>query len=80
MYDVILEMGITGIVVGNSFDRYRRKLVIVFYERFLFDDLIVVGNGRIIAKYLIQRIVEVGEFTCQRTDDQIGGEAVRTLL
>ena len=73
-------MGITGIVVGNSFDRYRRKLVIVFYERFLFDDLIVVGNGRIIAKCLIQRIVEVGEFTCQRTDDQIGGEAVRTLL
>lgn len=54
MYDVILEMGITGIVVGNSFDRYRRKLVIVFYERFLFDDLIVVGNGRIIAKYLIK--------------------------
>ena len=51
MYDVILEMGITGIVVGNSFDRYRRKLVIVFYERFLFDDLIVVGNGRIIAKW-----------------------------
>jgi len=47
-------MGITGIVVGNSFDRYRRKLVIVFYERFLFDDLIVVGNGRIIAKYLIE--------------------------
>ena len=29
---------------------------------------------------LLQRIVEVGEFTCQRTDDQIGGEAVRTLL